>query len=86
MNEEVKKIFSKFREKKIRIEQKGFLKSRFFIDELNFSIEDDILELTDEDSEIYIKINTNQIYKIDGDNNKVSLYLDNDTLVEIVSA
>ena len=85
MNEEVKKIFSKFREKKIRIEQKGFLKSRFFIDELNFSIEDDILELTDEDSEIYIKINTNQIYKIDGDNNKVSLYLDNDTLVEIVS-
>ena len=86
MNEEVKKIFSKFREKKIRIEQKGFLKSRFFIDELNFSIEDDILELTDEDSEIHIKINTNQIYKIDGDNNKVSLYLDNDTLVEIVSA
>lgn len=85
MNEEVKKIFSKFRERKIRIEQKGFLKSRFFIDELNYSIEDDILELTDEDSEIYIKINTNQIYKIDGDNNKVSLYLDNDTLVEIVN-
>ena len=85
MNEEVKKIFSKFRERKIRIEQKGFLKSRFFIDELNYSIEDDILELTDEDSEIYIKINTNQIYKIDGDNNKVSLYLDNDTMVEIVN-
>lgn len=85
MNEEVKKIFSKFRERKIRIEQKEFLKSRFFIDELNYSIEDDILELTDEDSEIYIKINTNQIYKIDGDNNKVSLYLDNDTMVEIVN-
>ena len=85
MNEEVKKIFSKFRERKIRIEQKGFLKSRFFIDELNYSIEDDILEITDEDSEIYIKINTNQIYKIDGDNNKVSLYLDNDTMVEIVN-
>ena len=67
MNEEVKKIFSKFRERKIRIEQKGFLKSRFFIDELNYSIEDDILELTD------------------GDNNKVSLYLENDTMVEIVN-
>ena len=73
MNEEVKKIFSKFRERKIRIEQKGFLKSRFFIDELNYSIEDDILELTDEDSEIYIKINTNQSYKFDGDIINVNL-------------
>ena len=85
MNQEIIENLNKFKERKIRVEQKGFLKIRFFIDELNYSIEDDILNLTDEDSEIYMKINTNQIYKIDGENNKVSLYLDNDTMVELVN-
>lgn len=85
MINEVIKYIERLKEKKIRIEQKGFLKSRFFIDELNHEIEDDILELKDEDSEVYIKINLNQIYKIEEKNNKVSLYLDNDTWLEIVS-
>ena len=79
MNEEVIKYIDKLKEKKIKIEQKGFLKSKFFIDELSYEVEDDILELKDEDSEIYIKININQIYKVEDTNNKVSLYLDNDT-------
>lgn len=85
MNEEVIEYINELEEKRIKIEQKGFLKSRFFIDELKYKIEDDILELTDEDSGIFLKINTNQIYKIEEDNNKVSLHLDNDTLIEIGS-
>ena len=84
-NEDVRRILKDFLEKKIEIEQKGFLKCKFFIDELNFTIENDILILTDEDSEIYLKININQIFRIEGDKNKVSFYLDNDTLLELVS-
>lgn len=69
--------------KNVRINIKGFLEMGFNIRNLLYSCDKDILKLKDELKEAYITININQIYKIQNRENKISLSLDNDTMVEL---
>lgn len=69
--------------KNVRINIKGFLEIGFNIRKLLYSCDKDILKLKDELKEAYITININQIYKIQNRENKISLSLDNDTMVEL---
>ena len=40
-----------------------------------------MLDITDEESKNYLKINLNQIYKKDINEKDIKLYLDNDTII-----
>lgn len=73
----------KLKQKPIRISQNGFMISQFFINNLMYKIEDDILNLRDETKEIYLSVNLNQVYQIEINENKMVLFLDNDTQIEI---
>lgn len=59
--------------------QGGFLESKYSIENLNYFIEDEILNITDEKSDNYVKINLNQIYKTESREKELKLFLDNDT-------
>ena len=79
----MEKCLDKLKQKPIRISQNGFMISQFFINKLMYKIEDDILNLRDETKEIYLSVNLNQVYQIEINENKMSLFLDNDTQIEI---
>lgn len=70
-----------FIEKNVIIIQDGFLKSEYSMHKLNYFIEYEILNITDEESNNYLKINLNQIYKIENNKKEIKLYLDNDTII-----
>ena len=53
------------------------------MDKLMYKIQDDILNLRDEVKEVYLSLNLNQVYKIEISENKIILFLDNDTEIEI---
>ena len=67
--------------KNIIITQDGFLKNKYSIRKLEYFIEYEILNITDEESQSYLKINLNQIYKIKINEKDIKLYLDNDTII-----
>lgn len=73
---------NKFIGKYIIIKQNGFLDSEFTIEKLSFLVEYEIFNIKDEKSTNYIKINSNQIYHVKYDTNKISFLLDND--IEII--
>ena len=73
----------KLKQKPIKISQNGFLMNQFFIDKLMYKIQDDILNLRDEMKEIYLSLNLNQVYQVEISENKIILFLDNDTEIEI---
>ena len=79
---DLKKILS-FYWKKVIINQFEFIESTYSISKLKYSIEYDILNIIDENSKNYIKINLNQVYKILDEENKIKLYLDNDTIITL---
>ena len=81
INNQLEKILSNFIEKSIIVNQSGFLESNYCIEFLTYFIKDDILDVEDKKSNIYIKINLNQIYKIENEKDKMLLYLDNDTII-----
>lgn len=81
INSQLEKILSKFIEKSIIVNQNGFLESTYYIENLTYFIKDDILNVEDKNSNVYIKINLNQIYKIENEKDKILLYLDNDTTI-----
>lgn len=68
--------------KYIEVLQKGFLQSQYTIAKCNYCFKKDILNFKDETSKSELKININQVYKIDYDKNRIKFYLDND--MEIV--
>lgn len=74
---------SRFSGKTIEIKQDGFLKSRYSLKSLKYFVEYEILNMTDEENENYIKINLNQIYNIESGEDIIKLYLDNDTFVTL---
>ena len=67
--------------KNVIITQDGFLKNKYSIRKLEYFIEYEILNITDEESQNYLKINLNQIYKIEINQKDITLYLDNDTII-----
>ena len=50
-----------------------------------FNITFEILNITDENSTNYLNINLNQIYKTEFNEENITLYLDNDTIIYIVN-
>lgn len=80
---EIETCLDKLKQKPIKINQNGFIMNQFFVDKLMYKIQDDILNLRDEIKEIYLSLNLNQIYQVEISENKLSLFLDNDTQIEI---
>lgn len=67
-----------FVQKSVVINQNGFIESVYLIKKLKYSIKYDILHIIDAESINYIKININQIYKIENGKESLIFYLDND--------
>ena len=79
----IEECLDKLKQKPIRISQKGFIINQFFMDRLMYKIQDDILNLRDEAKETYLSFNLNQVYQIEISENKIILFMDNDTEMEI---
>lgn len=71
------------KKKSIKISQKGFIINQFFMDQMIYKIQDDNLNLRDEIKEVYLSLNLNQVYQVEISENKIILFLDNDTEIEI---
>ena len=74
---------NKFLGQNVIIIQDGFIQSCFMINNLKFTIEYEILNIFDESGNFYLKINLNQVYKIDFDDNNIKLFLDYDTTIAL---
>lgn len=79
----IEKCLDKLKQRPIKINQNGFIMNQFFMDRLMYKIQDDILNLRDEAKEIYLSLNLNQVYQVEISENKIVLFLDNDTEIEI---
>ena len=79
----IEKCLDKLKQKSIKVNQKGFIINQFFIEKLIYKIQNDILNLRDERNEVYISLNLNQVYQIEIGENKIILFLDNDTEINI---
>ena len=79
----IESSLDKLKQKPIKISQNGFIINQFFMDKLMYKIQDDILNLRDEVKETYLSLNLNQVYQIEISENKISLFMDNDTEIEI---
>ena len=79
----IEKFLDKLKEKPIKISQNGFIINQFFMNKLMFKIQGDILNLRDEVKETYLSLNLNQVYQIEISENKIVLFMDNDTEIEL---
>ena len=79
MIQEIEEKIKDFIGNHVIINQGGFLESKYWIEKLSYFIEDEILNITDEESDNYLKINLNQIYKTENKEKGIKLFLDNDT-------
>ena len=80
-NNSLEEKLNEFIGKNVTITQDGFLKNKYSIHKLKYFIEYEILNITDEESQSYLKINLNQIYKIEINEKDIKSYLDNDTII-----
>lgn len=86
MQEKIKNLEEKiniWNGKDIIILQKGFLESKYEIDNLSYKVEYEILEINSQNNKNYIKINLNQIYEIEIKSDEIEIYLDNDIKVNL---
>ena len=83
MNIYIEKKKKKFKDNNIIIEQLGFIESHFKLKNFEYKIKYDILKLYDKNSENFITINLNQIYNTIYEQEKLTLYLDNDTIITL---
>ena len=83
MNISIENNLKKFKDNNIIIEQLGFIESHFKLKNFEYKIKYDILKLYDENSENFITINLNQIYNTIYEQEKLTLYLDNDTVITL---
>lgn len=81
----LQKNLEKLISKTVTIKQDGFLKSKYLMQKFEFNITFEILNITDENSTNYLNINLNQIYKTEINEESITLYLDNDTIIYIVN-
>lgn len=80
-NNSLEEKLNEFIGKNVTITQDGFLKNKYSIHKLKYFIEYEILNITDDGSQNYLKINLNQIYKVEINETDIKLSLDNDTLI-----
>lgn len=81
INNNLEEKLNDFIGKSVTIIQDGFLKSKYSILKLNYFIEYEILNIIDKESKNYLKINLNQIYKIENNEKEIKLFLDNDIII-----
>ena len=79
----IKKCLDRLKQKPVKISQNGFIMNQFFMSQLMYKIQDDILNLRDEVKEVYLSLNLNQVYQVEISESKLNLFLDNDTQIEI---
>ena len=79
----IENCLEKLKQNPIKINQNGFIMNQFFMDRLMYKIQGDFLNLRDEEKETYISLNLNQVYQIEISENRIILFLDNDTEIEI---
>lgn len=79
----IEKNLDRLQQKQVIIQQNGFLMNQFFIEKMMYKIQNDILNLRDETKEIYLSLNLNQVYQVELGENKLILYLDNDTEIKL---
>ena len=80
-NNGLEEKLNEFIGKNVIITHEGFLKNKYSIHKLKYFIEYEILNIIDEESPNYLKINLNQTYKIEINEKDIKLYLDNDTII-----
>lgn len=78
----IEKCLDKFKEKNVKINQNGFIINQYFINKLMYKVQNDILNLRDEMKEVYVSLNLNQVYQVEISENKIVLFLENDTEIE----
>ena len=79
----IKKYLDKQQQKPLRIQQNGFLINQFFMEKLMYKIQNDTLNVRDETKEVYLSLNLNQVYQVEIGENKIILFLDNDTKIQL---
>lgn len=79
----IKKCLDNLKQKPVKISQNGFILNQFFMTQLIYIIQDDILNLRDEAKEVYLSLNLNQVYQVEISENKIILFMDNDTEINI---
>lgn len=79
----IENCLEKIKDKPIKIKQNGFIMNQFFMKKLIYKIQSDILNLRDETQETYLSLNLNQVYQVEIYENKINLFMDNDTEIEI---
>lgn len=79
----IEKNLEKLQQKPVRIQQDGFLMNQFFIEKMMYKIQNDTLNLRDETKEVYLSLNLNQVYQVEIGENKINLFLDNDTKIQV---
>lgn len=80
---EVEEKLKEFENKKLVINQKGFITSQICINQMIYNIKSDVLNISDKSSQNYININLNQVFNFEVINNMIRLELDNDTIIEL---
>ena len=81
INNSLEEKLKKFIGKNVIIIQDGFLKAQYSIHKFKCFILNEIISIVDDESKNYLKINLNQIYKIEINEKNITLYLDNDTII-----
>ena len=69
--------------KEIHFSITGFIECKLYFKNFNYKNENDILIITDNDENNYLKININQIYEIEKLQDEINICLDNDTIITI---
>ena len=80
-NNSLEEKLNDFIGKTVIIIQDGFLKAKYFVHKFQYSIIHEIINIIDEENKNYLKINLNQIYKIEINEKNIKLFLDNDTII-----
>ena len=79
----IEKYLDKLQQKPVTIQQDGFLINQFFMEKMMYKIQNDTLNLRDEMKEVSISLNLNQVYQVEIGENKMILFLDNDTRIQL---
>ena len=79
----IEKYLEKLQQKPVRVQQNGFLMNQFFMEKMMYKIQNDTLNLRDETKETYLSLNLNQVYQVEIGENRVILFLDNDTEIQL---
>ena len=77
-------ILAKYTGKNISIKQEGFLQAQYEILKMNYQYQGDLLKINSTQNENYLELNLNQIHKIEETENEIKIYMDNDTIVNII--